>query len=66
MKAATWKAVFAAMSPSPVFEAVAEFAEVIVQMDSEQSRSRKHPAGPRRLPWQPPEIVPPASPDDRS
>jgi hypothetical protein len=27
MKAATWKAVFAAMSPSPVFQAVAEFAE---------------------------------------
>jgi hypothetical protein len=30
MKAATWKAVFAAMSPSPVFEAVAEFAEAMV------------------------------------
>jgi hypothetical protein len=29
MKAVTWKAVFAAMSPSPVFEAVAEFAEVM-------------------------------------
>ena len=41
MKAVTWKVVFAAMSPSPVFEAVAEFAEVIVHMDSEQSRSRK-------------------------
>lgn len=54
MKAATWKAVFAAMSPSPVFEAVAEFAEVIVQMDSEQSRSRKQsttttlPGSPRK------------------
>jgi hypothetical protein len=30
MKAATWKAVFAAMSPSPVFEAVATFAEAMV------------------------------------
>jgi hypothetical protein len=27
MKAITWKATFAAMSPSPVFEAVADFAE---------------------------------------
>ena len=28
MKATTWKAVFATMSPSPVFEAIAEFAEL--------------------------------------
>jgi hypothetical protein len=28
MKASTWKAVFAAMNPSPVFEAVAQFAEL--------------------------------------
>jgi hypothetical protein len=28
MKATTRKAVFAAMSPSPVFEAIAEFAEL--------------------------------------
>jgi len=28
MKATTWKAVFAALSPSPVFEAIAEFAEL--------------------------------------
>jgi glutamine synthetase adenylyltransferase len=27
MKTTTWKAVFAAMSPSPVFEAISEFAE---------------------------------------
>jgi hypothetical protein len=27
MKADTWKAVFAAMSPSPVFQAIAELAE---------------------------------------
>jgi hypothetical protein len=30
MKAITWKAVFAAMSPSPLFEAVANFAELRV------------------------------------
>jgi hypothetical protein len=28
MKATTWKAVFAAISPSPVFQAIAEFAEL--------------------------------------
>ena len=28
MKAAIWRSVFAAMSPSPVFEAIAEFAEL--------------------------------------
>jgi hypothetical protein len=28
MKATIWKSVFAAMSPSPVFEAIAEFAEL--------------------------------------
>lgn len=28
MKATIWRAVFAAMSPSPVFEAIAEFAEL--------------------------------------
>ena len=27
MKPTTWKAVFAAMSPSPVFQAISEFAE---------------------------------------
>jgi hypothetical protein len=27
MKATIWKSVFAAMSPSPMFEAIAEFAE---------------------------------------
>jgi hypothetical protein len=30
MRTVTWKAVFAAMSPSPVFQAVAEFAELRV------------------------------------
>jgi hypothetical protein len=30
MKADTWKAVFAAMSPSPVFQALAELAELRV------------------------------------
>jgi hypothetical protein len=28
MKATTWKAVFAAISPSPVFQAIAEFAKL--------------------------------------
>jgi hypothetical protein len=28
MKATTWKAVFATMNPSPVFETIAEFAEL--------------------------------------
>jgi hypothetical protein len=28
MRATTWKAVFAALSPSTVFEAIAEFAEL--------------------------------------
>jgi hypothetical protein len=29
MKASTWKAVFATMNPSPVFETLAEFAELM-------------------------------------
>jgi hypothetical protein len=39
MKAVTWKTVFAAMNPSPVFEAVAEFAEVMA--DQRRSASFK-------------------------
>jgi hypothetical protein len=35
MKATSWKAVFAAMNPSPVFEAIAEFAYLRTEQDSE-------------------------------
>ena len=36
MKASTWKAVFAAMSPSPVFQAISEFAELRVNEQRSQ------------------------------
>jgi len=39
MKAATLKAVFAAVNPSPVFEATAEFAEVMVDQRRKSSSS---------------------------
>jgi hypothetical protein len=41
MKIVTWKALFALMSPSPIFEAVAELAEVMLWMNNVQSHSRK-------------------------
>jgi hypothetical protein len=40
MKALTWKAVFASLNPSPVFEAVAAFAEELA-MNSDESCSER-------------------------
>jgi hypothetical protein len=45
MKADTWKAVFAAMSPSPVFQAMAELAELWVD------HRRSAPQADRRDQW---------------
>jgi hypothetical protein len=54
MKALTWKAVFASMNPSPVFEAVAMFGEALA-MDGDESRASEiegavDSAIPKRLP----------------
>jgi hypothetical protein len=49
MKATTWKAVFASMSPSPVFEAIAEFAEV--RTDQRRRRLAKQIDDTNCLPW---------------
>jgi hypothetical protein len=46
MKATTWKAVFAAMNPSPVFETIAEFAELRAD-----HRFNCAPGANRRRPW---------------
>ena len=40
MSALTWKAVFASLNPSPVFEVVAAFAEGLA-MDDDESPSQK-------------------------
>jgi hypothetical protein len=48
MKATTWKAVFASMSPSPVFEAVAEFAEL---MADQRQRAHLKQTKLNAVPW---------------
>lgn len=40
MKALTWKALFASMNPSPVFEAVAMFGEALA-INDDASRAKK-------------------------
>jgi hypothetical protein len=50
MKATTWKAVLAAFNPSPVFEVIAEFAELRAKQRSgellQQSMTRPPPRRP--------------------
>ena len=54
MKTLTWKSMLAALNPSPLFEAVAAFAEGLATRDKQicpnQSTSREEPScyGPRR------------------
>jgi hypothetical protein len=49
MKATIWKAVFAAMSPSPVFAAIAEFAELRVEQQR-KSAAHAEPTTPTAFP----------------
>jgi hypothetical protein len=47
MKALTWKAVFASMNPSPLFEAVAMFGEGLALDGADDSALPKRPANER-------------------
>jgi hypothetical protein len=49
-KAAIWDAVFAAMNPSPIFVAVAEFAQTRVEDHQRRAATRKIEQT-RRFPW---------------